>query len=180
MAEMRILITGASGSGTTTLGRTLAESLNLPFFDVDDYYWAPTNPPFQQKRSAQERRSLLVEDLTMIQDGAVLAGSVVDWGAEIEDSFALIVFLIVAAEIRIPRLIKRETDRLGAPQKEFLEWAAQYDEGRLPGRSRAIHERWLSTRRCRILRIEGHVSVREGIRRILDVCLNENGSLPTR
>ena len=122
---MRILITGASGSGTTTLGRTLAESLNLPFFDVDDYYWAPTNPPFQQKRSAQERRSLLVEDLTMTQDGAVLSGSVVDWGAEIEDSFALIVFLIVAAEIRIPRLINRETERLGAPQKERLDLIAE-------------------------------------------------------
>jgi adenylate kinase family enzyme len=38
---MRILITGASGCGTTTLGRALADKLRLPFFDVDDYYWLP-------------------------------------------------------------------------------------------------------------------------------------------
>lgn len=172
--EMRVLITGASGSGTTSLGRALAQMLNVRFFDIDDYYWLPTNPPFQQKRTPEERLSLLVGDISLAQDGAVLSGSVVDWGAEIEESFALIVFLIVPTEIRIARLIKRETETLGAPQKEFLEWAAQYDEGRLPGRSRSIHERWLSTRRCRIFRIEGNVSVKESIRRILAARGDEN------
>jgi hypothetical protein len=47
----------------------------------------------------------------------------------------------------------------------FLEWAAQYDEGRLEGRSRAIHEHWLSQRTCQILRIDGDLSVDERLER---------------
>src|SRR4029453_16093638 len=35
----RIHILGASGSGTTTLGRALAEHLQCPHFDTDDYFW---------------------------------------------------------------------------------------------------------------------------------------------
>jgi adenylate kinase family enzyme len=36
---VRVHIFGASGSGTTTLGRTLAERLGVRFFDGDDYFW---------------------------------------------------------------------------------------------------------------------------------------------
>ena len=35
----RIHILGAAGSGTTTLGRALAERLQCPHFDTDDYFW---------------------------------------------------------------------------------------------------------------------------------------------
>ncbi|MFL6605024.1 MAG: hypothetical protein ACJ8R9_27330 [Steroidobacteraceae bacterium] len=44
---MRILITGASGSGTTTFGRALATEMDWAFFDADDYYWMPSDPPFR-------------------------------------------------------------------------------------------------------------------------------------
>jgi adenylate kinase family enzyme len=43
---MRVLITGASGSGTTTLGRALAARLGFAFLDADDYYWLPSDLPF--------------------------------------------------------------------------------------------------------------------------------------
>src|SRR5438128_874343 len=45
----RLHILGASGSGTTTLGRALAEGLQCPHFDTDDYFWLPTDPPFTQQ-----------------------------------------------------------------------------------------------------------------------------------
>jgi hypothetical protein len=41
----RIHILGAAGSGTPTLGRTLAERLQYPHFDTDAYFWVPTDPP---------------------------------------------------------------------------------------------------------------------------------------
>ena len=41
----RIHILGASGSGTTTLGRALAARLQCPHFDTDDCFWLPTDPP---------------------------------------------------------------------------------------------------------------------------------------
>lgn len=46
----RIQTSGASGSGTTTLGDAVARKLGAKHFDVDDYCWAPTEPPFIQRR----------------------------------------------------------------------------------------------------------------------------------
>ena len=60
----RIHILGASGSGTTTLGRALAERLQGPHFDTDDYFWLPTDPPYTQRRERTERQRLLMDDLT--------------------------------------------------------------------------------------------------------------------
>src|SRR6266568_1808298 len=97
--------------------------LMVPFFDTDDYYWLPTEPPYRQKRTASLRLSMLVEDLNQARNGAVLAGSVVNWGVEIEDSFSLIVFLVVPTDIRVDRLIKRETVKFGVARPEFVAWA---------------------------------------------------------
>ena len=60
---MLIHITGASGSGTSTLGRALAAELNMPFLDGDDYYWLDPKPPFVEKRDAILRAQLLRSDL---------------------------------------------------------------------------------------------------------------------
>jgi adenylate kinase family enzyme len=38
----RIHILGASGSGTTTLAKALANELGYKHFDTDDYYWIPS------------------------------------------------------------------------------------------------------------------------------------------
>ncbi|SRR5258706_5794911 len=164
--RFRILVTGASGSGTSTLGRALAGKLDWAYFDADDYFWLPTNPPFTQKRDRALRLSLLLEDSHKVSS-AVVAGSIVDWGAELENSFTLIVFLTVPASIRVDRLRKREMARRGNADPVFLEWAAQYDEGRMAGRSLAKHERWLSARSCPILRIDGDISVDERVVRVL-------------
>lgn len=160
---MRILITGASGSGTTTLGRALASKLGFSFFDADDYYWLPTDPPFQQKRVRSLRLTLLLNDLNKVES-AVLSGSVMSWGAEIEDSFSLIIFLTLPAPIRVARLRQRELEQLGFVDTDFLEWAAQYDKGEMAGRSLATQERWLLERSCKVLRIDGDLSVEERVR----------------
>src|SRR4029453_11100594 len=68
----RIHILGASGSGTTTLGRAFAERLQCPHVDTDDYFWVPTNPPFTQQRARTERQQLLLDDLTA-QDAWVVS-----------------------------------------------------------------------------------------------------------
>jgi cytidylate kinase len=59
MQRTHVHILGASGSGTTTLGRVLAERLAVPFHDTDAFYWVPTNPPFREKRDSSERCRLL-------------------------------------------------------------------------------------------------------------------------
>jgi uridine kinase len=42
----RVHILGASGAGTTTLAQALAARLGCPQYDVDDYFWLPSDPPF--------------------------------------------------------------------------------------------------------------------------------------
>lgn len=170
---MQILITGASGSGTTTLGRALANKLGLTFLDADDYYWLPGNPPFQQKRERTLRLSLLLADLNKVES-AVLSGSVVNWGSEIEESFSLIIFLTLPAPIRVARLRERELAHVGQVDLNFLAWAAQYDEGGMAGRSLAIHERWLSERSCEVVRIDGDLSVEERVVRSLGATPNNS------
>ena len=166
--QARILITGASGSGTTTLGRALATRLRCAFYDADDYYWLPTNPPFQCKQDPTIRTSRLLQDLQNAST-AVVAGSILNWGVELEDSFSLIVFLTLAAKIRMARLRQRETQRFGRVDPAFLAWAAQYDEGLLGGRSRSKHETWLAKRRCAVLRIDGDTSTEARLGRVLGV-----------
>jgi len=168
---VRALITGAAGSGTTTLGRALAAELHAAFFDADDFFWHPSEPPYQAERHPGERLTSILSALS-IPSSAVVAGSVVDWGGELEDSFSLIVYLWVEADVRVARLLRRESERFGQPLDGFVDWAARYDEGRLPGRSRATHERWLSERRCPVLRIEGNVSVMEALARTVAALSN--------
>jgi len=69
-------------------------------------------------------------------------------------------------------LRRREIVQLGHADPLFLEWAAQYDEGRMDGRSLAKHQRWLSARSCPILRIDGDISVNERVVRVLKALPN--------
>jgi hypothetical protein len=163
---MRIHITGASGSGTSTLGAALAKHLTFAHFDADNFYWLPTVPPYTAKRDPAERLALLASALEE-SDNSILSGSVMKWGREVEDSFDLIVFLYLDASIRVERLRKREIQKLGHADPEFLEWAAQYDMGPKEGRSLAKHRAWLLDRRCPVLELEGDLTVDDRMAAVL-------------
>lgn len=164
-----INIVGAPGSGTTTLGRALAARLGLGFADADDFYWKPTSPPFQEKFDIDLRLKMVLSHLQQF-DGAVVSGSVCGWGAELEDGFDLVIFLSLPTPLRLQRIEARETALFGGANPAFLAWAAQYDEGRLAGRSRARHEAWLASRKCRVLRFETDQGVAQRIEQITFKC----------
>ena len=166
---MRIHITGASGSGTTTLGKALADQLGGVFLDADDYFWLPSNPPYRGQRHADERRTLLLQDMAG-SPHAVVAGSVMAWGPALEDSFDLVVFLYLPTALRLARLQAREESRFGHAKPEFLAWAAQYDAGTAQGRSLRGHTDWLAQRQCPVLRLEGDLSTAERLQPILALC----------
>ena len=149
----RIHILGASGSGTTTLGSALAACLGCPHLDTDEYFWLPTDPPFQQARSRTDRQALLGAALAR-HEGWVLSGSLCGWGNLFMPLFDIVVFLWVPPAVRLARLAARERRRFGeaalapggamhAPYTAFMAWAAAYDDGGLELRSRRLHEQWL-------------------------------------
>ncbi|MFM9268868.1 AAA family ATPase [Halomonas elongata] len=145
-------MTGAAGSGTSTLGKLLATRLGAVFQEADDIYWLDTTPPFQEKRSKEKRREMMSET---IRDAnfLVVAGSVMSWGKDIEDAFDAIVFLTAPARTRLERIKRRDIQQFGAVDPAFLEWAAQYDDGGMEGRSLARHNAWLAERSCPVLAI---------------------------
>lgn len=75
---MKIHIFGASGSGVSTLGKSLAKELAYPYFDTDDFYWQKTDPPFTTKNSISTREKLLSESLAK-HGKWILGGSLDSW-----------------------------------------------------------------------------------------------------
>jgi hypothetical protein len=66
---------------------------------------------------------------------------------------------------RYGEVIYRDPDRK-VQYDEFLAWAARYDDPGFTGRSRAVHEQWLTTLACPVLRLEGDLSVAGRVNRI--------------
>ncbi|WP_343524425.1 adenylate kinase [Pedobacter sp.] len=178
---MKIHIFGASGSGVTTLGRALATKLNIPYFDSDQYFWMPTDPPFTTKRNPNERNQMIKTVLTE-NDRWIFGGSSVSWGNDVFPDFDLIVFLWLPPEIRLNRLKNREFERYGSiiyndPERikkyhDFIEWAAQYDidpiESGFTGRSLKVHEDWMKGLNKEVLQIRGNFTVEEKLKKIMD------------
>lgn len=163
-----ILITGAAGTGTTTLARALATQLSTTHLEADDFLWLPTTPPYQHMADKAQRSERLLQEMRS-HGSAVVAGSVMGWGQSLEREFDLVVFLYLPVELRLERLERREIKRFGQAQPAFLTWAAQYDEGGAPGRSLARHQAWLAGLTCDVLRLEGDMSVVDRMGRVLEV-----------
>lgn len=159
----RIHVFGASGTGTSTLGRLLAMRLESQHFDADDLYWHPTDPPFRRKRAPEARRAL-AEQLFLPRSDWVLSGAMETWGGDIPHRFTLAVFLTLPQPLRRARLEARERMRHGAAAdpggsayrevRAFLAWADGYEHGRRPGRSLARHEAWIAALPCPVLRLD--------------------------
>lgn len=168
----RVHIIGAAGAGTTTLGKALAERLNVAYFDSDNFYWQQTPAPFTVARPKDERIRLLQEQTTDL-DGWVLSGSLCGWGDPMIPHFTHVVFLRLDPEVRLHRLRLREVQRYGAEilpggsrhenSVAFLAWAARYDGGNHSLRSLRRHETWLKALTCPVIRLDStHHSV-EGL-----------------
>lgn len=164
MADRIVHIFGASGAGTSTLGRRLCETPGWFFMDTDDYFWLPDEPRFTKKRPRAERLQRMEADLARAEN-AVIAGSLTDWGDVLIPCFTLAVRLETDTALRLARLARREAARFGGrilpggdlydQHTAFLRWAAAYDTGGPGMRSRAMHDAWERLLPCRLLRLDG-------------------------
>ncbi len=174
---VRINVIGASGVGKTTLGRALAERVGVPHFDADAYYHLPTDPPFRQQRTPEDRCALLERDLNAL-DGWVLTGGAGTWTPAPALRYTLHVLLWLPSELRIERLLQRErelyADRIlpggdmEADHIAFLAWTRGYDDGTAKGTNTLpCHEELLRGATCSVLRLSGPLTVDEALERVL-------------
>ena len=66
---MKINVVGTSGSGKSTVAQLISDRLNIPYLEMDEFYWLPE----WQERSQAEFQNLLSDALN--QDNWVLAGN---------------------------------------------------------------------------------------------------------
>jgi uridine kinase len=138
MKEYKIHILGASGSGSTTLGKALSVRFGIPHFDSDDFYWMPTDPPFCVKRSIS-RRIALVEEKLGSNDSWIISGYAPHWGDMLLESWDLVIQMYEDRDMRISRLVPRGKKRYGSRIEpggdmhrihlNFIECASSYDGG---------------------------------------------------
>ena len=149
MWRCRLHVMGASGSGTTTLARTLASYWSVPHADADDYFWVPSDPPYVDKRPEVDRIGLM-RQVFVPREAWVLSGSMLGWGEEVVAEGDAVVFLRLDPAERLRRLHARERFRQEgrtfdpAAWEEFLTWASGYDDPAFTGRSLWAHEEWLA------------------------------------
>ena len=173
-----IHIYGASGSGTSTLGKKICEELGYRFMDTDDYFWLLTNPKYTTKRSIVERISLMRKDIEE-SENVVISGSLTGWGDELIPLFTLAIRLEADTNIRIERIKKREKEKFGdrimpngdmyQQHLDFLEWAKKYDTGSVKMRSKAKHDEWQKLLQCKILTLNGADDLQENFQKIKEV-----------
>jgi adenylate kinase family enzyme len=172
----RIHVFGASGSGTSSLAVAISRQHGHRHLDTDDFYWIPTDPPFQQVRPLPERLSRLESALEQSPTW-VLSGSLCGWGDALIPRFDLVVFLLVPTAVRLARLRAREQQRYGAAaiapggslhhaHVEFMDWAGRYDGGGPEMRSRAMHEAWLAAIPAPLVRLEGNYPISDLLTRL--------------
>ena len=121
--KTKIHIFGASGSGTTSIAKSVCDAISYRHFDSDHYFWMPTGNPFTVERPQVERISLMEYELSNC-DRWILSGSLTGWGDTLIPLFDLVVFVSVPKEIRIERIKKREYERYG---DDVLPGGKRYD-----------------------------------------------------
>ena len=161
--KKRIHIIGATGSGTSSIGKAVCAQIGYEHFDSDNYLWLPTEEPYTVTRSSEEYISLMGKDLTN-NEKWILSGHVsFGLGDVYLPLYELVVFVYVPADVRIERIKKREYERYGNAALpggnryentcKLLEYATGYDTVTTRGRNLHTHEKWLADVKCSVFRI---------------------------
>jgi adenylate kinase family enzyme len=172
---MRLLISGGPGAGCTSTAKVVGERLGLPVFHSDAYFHRPTDPPFQEQFTPDERRFILGSDLSA-QPNWILSGSVATWGIDpLEATHG--VFLNASKATRLQRLLKRQRTQFGSridpggdlhdEHESFMVWAAGYEDGTGPGRNSQTDRGFLINRCEHFLEVTADESLEEVVSRVI-------------
>lgn len=181
---MGIIIFGASGAGSTTLGKEVATRLNFKYLDIDDYLWQwDTEIPLTATRPAHERTALLTADIRK-HPKFVISGTIFNDRGLFHPLLKLAVFISTPAELCAQRVRIREHARWservlpgGDMYKntrfhgDFDDYAAnaqKYETADASKFGRRFHEQWISELPCPVMRLDGTGCVSQNAGRVLE------------
>lgn len=170
-----IHLLGASGSGTTSVGRQLEKLLGYKHLDTDNFYWLDTAEPYSLPRPEPERKILLLK--TLPESGPwILSGSLCGWGDFLIPRFNLVIWLRVNQSLRMERLRQREAERygqtmgicdnIGNKSQMFLSWAEAYDTSVEVSRNALKHAEWLKKMTCPVFIVSNNGSFEETVNKV--------------
>lgn len=111
-----IVLVGLNGAGKSTLAKYAAEKLVFDLLEVEDY-WFEKQHDYQNPRKASEASQLMMEAIARAPKGFIIGGNVSSLSKELVPSLSLIVYVDVAKEIRVQRVIQRDKERYGSLEK---------------------------------------------------------------
>jgi shikimate kinase len=173
---MKIHLLGPTGSGTSTLGKMIADYYGIPWFDTDEISWAKTDPPFTEMKRRDQRVKILKE-IFENNNSLVLSGAAISWGNFIGNHLDIVIYKYVEQEIRIKRLYERAKNRHGDRilpgndmyeiHQKLIDYTKQYETGGMEVRSKKNQLTWLNTLQCKIVYLEGSKTLQEEMKIVL-------------
>ena len=168
---MGIIIFGASGAGSTTLGKEVAARLNFQYLDIDDYLWRwDMEIPITVTFPHEERTRNLMSAIQKYPE-FVLSGTIFNDQELFEPLFNLAVFVSTPAEVCAKRVYTREqarwgervlpggdmykTTRFHGDFDDYLANAQKYESADVSKFGRKLHEQWISRLTCPVIRMDG-------------------------
>lgn len=164
-----VAIVGGNGSGKTTIGKELANSLGYKHMDVEDYYFKPSVIPYTNSRTKDEVQKLLLSDIQKYRK-FILSSVNCDYGEEINALYNYVIYIHVPLDIRIDRVKQRSFNKFGT---RILEGGDMYDQEQkffkfVASRTMDKTDLWLQSVTCPIIHIDGTNSVENNIKIIKD------------
>ena len=174
---MGIIIFGAPGAGSTTLGKEIAKQLNFQYLDIDDYLWRwDTELPLTVTRPREERTESLMNDIKK-HPKFVIAGTIFNDRNLFHPLLDMAVFISTPAEVCAKRVRIREharwgyrvlpggdmykTTRFHGDVSDYIANARRYEEADASKFGRKLHEQWIAELPCPVIRVDGLKSISE-------------------
>ncbi len=179
-----ILICGLNGTGKSTLGKALAETLHFYFIDHEDLYFPETglNNRYVSPRTREEAEKQLFNEIKAHED-FIFASVKGDYGEAVYPFFQYAVYLQVPKEIRLQRVKNRSYQKFGNRMASGGDLYEQEDRFFQFVASRAENtvEEWLPCLNCPIIRIDGTKPIEENVHLILEqIERDKSGSAESR
>ncbi len=161
-----IIVCGLNGTGKSTLGKALAETLNAAFIDNEDLYFPKTDPNYlyAHPRTREEVKKLLFREMSK-HKSFVFASVIGDYGKALHPFLNYAVCIEVPKEFRIQRVKNRSFLKFGSrmlaggdlyeQEERFFDYVASRDENTVKD--------WIRGLPCPVIRVDGTKPVTENI-----------------